>query len=242
VVQWTTARVGKVGGRYLGLDLATEIEYGITDRLQGALYILNDYHYLRNASGSSEVFDDVNRFSFNGVSAELKYQLLNPYKDAFGFAVYFEPGFKRISGVSGEREDEFELETKLILQKNFLDHRLITALNYTIEPEFEREPGESWETGLRMEGALGASYKMAGNWWIGAEARLDTEFEDADLNESEFVRLGIGPTIHYSGDKFFATLAVMPQVWGWPDRTGTGGMHLDEGERLEVRFKIGAEF
>ena len=34
VTQWTTARMGKESGRYLGMDFRTELEYGITDRLE----------------------------------------------------------------------------------------------------------------------------------------------------------------------------------------------------------------
>ena len=157
-------------------------------------------------------------------------------------SLYFEPGYKTIERGDGERLDEIELETKLIVQKNFLDNRLIAAFNYTIEPEFEKEPGSDWETNIVMEWAAGLSWKFAEHWWVGVESRLDTEFGDADLNHSEFVTFSAGPTLHYAGDRFFATLAVLPQIWGWPDKTGTGGLHLDDRERLEIRLKLGTEF
>lgn len=242
ITQWSTARVGKEGGRYLGLDLATEVEYGMTDRLQVAAYLLADYHYTKDAVGSSEAFDDRNRFGLNGTSFELKYQLLDPTKAAFGVSLYFEPGYNSIERAGGERHDEFELETKLIVQKNFFDNRLIAVFNYTIEPEFEKSPGSDWETNIVMEWAAGLSWKFADHWWLGVETRLDTEFGDADLNNSEFVTFSAGPTLHYAGDRFFATLAVLPQIWGWPDQTRTGGLHLDDRERLEIRLKLGTEF
>ena len=242
LTQWTTARVGKESGRYLGLDLRTELEYGLTDRLQAALYLLTDYHYTKDAVGSSGPFDDRNRFGLNGTSAELKYQLRDPFKESFGFSLYFEPGYNSIEHADGNRHDEFELEAKLIVQKNFLDNRLVVVANYTIEPEWVRSAGTAWETNLKMEWTAGVSWKFAEHWWLGVESRFDTEFAAADLNRSQFVTFFAGPTLHYGGNRLFATLTVLPQIAGWPHKTGTGGLHLDDRERLEVRLKLGTEF
>ena len=155
VNQWTTARFGKESGRYLGMDFATELEYGVTDRFQAALYLTGNYHRLRNSSGSSDTFDDRNRFGVSGTSLEMKYQLADPYRQWAGFALYFEPGYSTIDAVSGERSQEVELELRLIGEKHFLDHRLIAVVNYILEPEFEHEPGHAWETNLGMEWSAG---------------------------------------------------------------------------------------
>lgn len=239
--QWTTARFGKESGDYLGMDFSTELEYGITDRLQVAGYLNYNYHHLDNAVGSSETFDNRDRFRINGASLELKYQVLSPSKDPIGLALYFEPGYASISKVSGAAEDELELEFKIILQKNFFDGRLITAFNYTLEPEWEHEE-EGWETALNMEWSAGASYRITDRWHLGIETRLSTEFEEADLNESEYLTLFLGPAIHYSADKWSASLTVLPQIAGWPDEHGTGGLHLDDKERIEVRCRFSYEF
>ncbi len=242
LTQWSTARTGKESGRYIGLDLDTELEYGVTDRLQAALYLNTDYHYLRNSTGSSASFADRNRFGINGTSAELKYQLLNPSHDRWGLAVYFEPGYGSIEEVDGSRHDEYELETRLILQKDFLQDRLITVLNYTFEPEFERNAESPWTTNLKMEGSGGVSWQLSRCWRIGVEARLATEFSDANLDRASYLVLSVGPVVHYSGDHFFATLTVLPQVIGWPNSRGTAGLSLNEEEKLEVRVKVGTEF
>lgn len=242
VNQWTTARFGKESGRYLGMDFATELEYGITDRLQAALYLTGNYHRIQNSAGSSDTFDDRNRFGVSGTSLEMKYQLADPYRQWAGFALYFEPGYSTIDGVSGERNQEIELELRLIGEKHFFDHRLIAVVNYILEPEFEHEPGDPWETNLAMEWSAGLSWKLGGHWRIGAECRLRTKFEDADLNHAEHLTFYLGPTLHYSHDRFFATLTVLPQLRGWPNPHGTAGLHLDKSEKLELRLKLGTEF
>lgn len=240
--QWTTARLGKADGRYLGLDLQTELEYGVTDRFQTSLYLNTIYHDIEDARGGSETFDDRNAFVFDGTSAELKYQISDPFRQPWGLALYFEPGYRRFSAVSGEREDAWFLESKIIVQRHFFDHRLIVAFNYTVEPEWEREPGEEWETGLEMEWALGASWALSSSWRVGVEARLDTEFAEADLDQQEFSAFFLGPNVHFARDRWYATLAVLPQIAGWRDAPGTDGLHLDDQERLELRLKLGFEF
>lgn len=242
IEQWITTRLGKKSGDYVGLDLSTEIEYGVTDHLQTALYLNNRYHHLRGVEGGHETFDDREAFNFDGVSGEVKWQLSDAFREPWGLALYFEPGFARFGGVSGEREDKVFLEFKGIVERHFLDHRLIAAFNYTCEPEWERESGEDWETALEMAWNLGLSWQLAPGWRVGLEARLDTEFEDADLGHAEFSSFSLGPTIHHSGGSWFATLSVLPQLTGWPDAPGTAGRHLDDREQVEIRAKIGVEF
>ena len=240
--QWSTARIGKETGRYLGMDFATELEYGITDRFQAALYLTGNYHLIKNATGSSETFDDRNRFGLSGTSLEMKYQLTDPYKQWAGFALYFEPGYSTIDAASGERNQEIELELRLIGEKHFFDHRLIAVVNYILEPEFEHEPGHAWETNLAMEWSAGLSWKLNDHWRIGAETRLVTKFEDADLDDAEHLTFYAGPTLHYSHGNFFATLTVLPQLRGWPNKSGVAGLHLDQSEKLQIRLKLGTEF
>ena len=242
ITQWTTGRVGKESGRYLGMDFATEVEYGVTDRLQTAVYLTGNDHFLHNATGSSEVFDDRNQFGLSGTKLEFKYQLSDPYRNWAGFSLYFEPGYSTIESAGGERHQEVELELRLIGQKNFFDNRLVAAVNYVLEPEFERAAGTPWATNLRMEWNAGLSWHIAAHWWIGGELRLVTKFEDSDLNRSKFLTFSAGPTVHYAGERFFATLTLLPQLRGWPNPSGVAGLHLDEAERLEIRLKLGAEF
>lgn len=241
LTQWTTARVGKESGRYLGMDFETELEHGVTDRFQTALYLVSHYHSLRDAAGGTETFGDRNRFGISGSTVELKYQVTSAQTSPVGFALYFEPGYRTISRNSGARIPELEGETRLIFQKNFFKGRLVTAFNYIFEPELKREDG-AWESELVMEAGLGASWAFNSRWRLGLEGRVRTEFPRMNLRDSEFVVFHAGPTVVYTRDRWFATLTVLPQVAGWPDSRGKGGLHLNDAERLEVRMKVGFEF
>ncbi len=241
--QWVTGRIGKESGSFLGLDFRTEIETGLTDRLQASLYLNYNYFYAHDAQGSGGSVEDINRFGINGTSAEFKYQLLSPYKDSFGLTLYLEPGYGTIEESTGEQHQEFELEGKLILEKQWLDGALVGAFNYTVEPEWERaDRGSQFKVNLKMEWTTGLAWRFAPRWYAGFETRVQTEFADADLNKCEFVAVLVGPALHYGTERWWATLTVLPQVWGWPDSSGTGGLTLEDHERLEVRLKAGFNF
>src|SRR5262249_59631300 len=65
-------------------------------------------------------------YHFESVSFESIYRLLSPYKAPIGLALYFEPSV-------GDQESE--LEWKILLQKNWLEDRLVLALkvNYQLQ-------------------------------------------------------------------------------------------------------------
>jgi len=246
--QWITWREGKGEGGYRAFDLRTELETGLTDKLQGALYVNTRGHRVH---GVPEL-DDRDSFQFQGVSAELKYRLRSPYLDGYGLALYLEPGFSRVEKVSGEVEKEIELEAKVIFQRNFLDDTLVWSVNFTLEPEWvvgtreEHEDGAGGEEDeeearreLTEELATGISYRIASRWFAGAELRLHSEWPD--FAHREHLALFLGPNLHFGGERWWWTLTVLPQIWGRPSGE-VRGLQLEEHERLEVRFKLGYNF
>jgi hypothetical protein len=53
---------------------------------------------------------------------------------------------------------------------------------------------------------------------------------------------GCGSNGRHGTERWWATLTVLPQVWGWPNENGKGGLTLTDHERLEVRLKLGFNF
>ena len=237
IYQWITSRTGKADGSYAALDLQTEIEHGFTDRLQGSLYLNAAHHDISGVTG----FSDRNATVFNGVQASLKYNLRSAERGGWGVAVYLEPGYKTHSGNSGEREDIYFLEPKLILQHNFRDDTVVWAIN--LSGEFEREKEISsgeWESELELEASTGVSYRFAPGWFGGVEAVYTSAFERMHLDELGEDALFAGPSLHYAAPRWWATLAVLPQLAGWPENKGE--RNLDNFEALRVRLKVGYNF
>lgn len=247
VALWTTDRRGKGAGHYDAQDYRLEVERGITDRLQLAVYANLVSHHIRRLEPRLE---DVDRdFGFQGLSAEFKFTVIKPIGGRVGLALYAEPGWSRIHKIEGEKVTEFELELKAIVQKNFLDGRLTWVGNLTVEPEWEREseeltPGISdrdWEKELKIEVTSGLAYRVAPRWSVGAEARFTNEYPDwtNGLHRDAYA-VSAGPTAHYSGGKWGITATYLPQLFGRHQGDGSR-LELGGHEKQEFRVKLDYE-
>lgn len=244
---WVTDRRGKGEGHYDAQDYRLELEHGVTDRLTVAGYMNFASHTIR---GLEPGLDRVDRdFAFQGANLEFKYSVLSPYKDGFGLALYAEPGWARINKRSGKKQTEYELELKLLLQKNFMDDRLIWAGNLVFEPEWEREveieaDGErevEWEKELKLEATTGLSYRVAPRWSLGAEMRYASVYPNwTEGLHREAYAVFAGPSVHYAGKRWWFTASYMPQLFGSPSPGGS--RHLEEFEGREMRVILGLNF
>jgi hypothetical protein len=225
--QWITSRAGRTGAvgedKFHRWDLREELEYGVSDN-----YTISLYLNTKSESYVDSMGEDFSQFSFDGISLENKYLVLNPADHAVGLALYLEPSFAG---------DEAELEQKIILGQRHGDWKWALNLTHATEWEdnFEATVGE-------VEGSFGIARHLNANWAIGLEARCNSDIEEYENWESTAVY--VGPTISYRTDKWWAGLSIMPQVWGRnydgnPD--GNPHLDLDHNERLNVRLIIGID-
>jgi hypothetical protein len=253
IEQWLTRRHAQSRGDYDLWQARSEIEYGVTDRLQTSLYFNYDrvsaFHNRADGTTGPGAFvpdtaDPDARYSrtfFQSFSNEWIYRLLSPYKDAMGVALYIEPTWG---------PDERELETKLILQKNFLDDRLVWAANFTAAAEKERFHGE-WEGEGELEFTTGLAYQVAPGWHAGLEYRHHRGYEGRGFSADKRVYAVnfIGPSVHYASRKWWVTATFLKQLANakaYNDEAGAdivgGRFYGEHHERNELRLKVGFEF
>ena len=228
IYQWTTYKTGREGKPDTAINMQTEIEYGVTDRLAASFYL--DYGY----------FDNGNDLEFTGLRTAWKYFFKTVAKDDYGLGIYFEPIWARTSSTSGNREDKWALEGKVLFQKNFLDDQIVWATNLTTEFEWERYPGESWEKVLELKASTGVSYQLFDHWGIGIEGLYETEFEGFSLEDQEKWMIAVGPTVRYRNGPYWATLTWLPQVVGNPSTAGS--RNLAGYDEHQIRLKCGINF
>ena len=253
VEQWITRRHGQAKGDFDLWQGRTEFEYGLTDRLQTALYVNYDrVSALRNRPDETTgpgafVPDDVNpdaryRRSFvESVSSEWIYRLLSPYKDPIGLALYVEPSWG---------PDKRELEGKLILQKNFLDDRLVWAANLTAAAEKERFHGE-WEREGELELTTGLAYQFLPRWHAGLEYRHHRGYEGRGFSSDKHVYAAnfLGPSVHYASRDWWITATFLKQLAnakaytdGAREDIVGGRFYGEHHERTELRVRFGVSF
>lgn len=225
--QWITSRAGRTDAvgqdKYHRWDLREEFEYGVTDNYMVSLYLNTKSESYVDSMGGN-----YSKFSFEGISIENKYLVLNPAEHAVGLSLYLEPSF------SGDRA---ELEQKIILGQRNGDWKW--ALNLTHATEWE---DNFKETIGELEASIGIARNLNSRWALALEARINSEIEE--YKDWQSTALYIGPTLRYRTEDWWAALTVMPQVWG----ENYGGnldnnTHLDlvHNERLNVRLIFGID-
>ncbi|MEY4386034.1 MAG: hypothetical protein RLY20_1317 [Verrucomicrobiota bacterium] len=223
-VTWAGGRTAAVGeDKYSRWDLREELEYGVTDNYTVSLYLnTKSESYVDSADVQQS------KFSFEGISLENKFLVLNPAEHAVGLSLYLEPTF---SGT------EAELEQKIILGQRHGDWKWALNLSHATEWEenFEETVGE-------FEVSLGIAHQFNSRWSLGLEARVKSEI--VEYQHPENTVINVGPTLSYHTEKWWAALTVMPQVRGWnPDGDADNNRNLDleHNERVQVRLLIGID-
>jgi hypothetical protein len=194
--QWLTWKAHKANDSdYYKLEFRHELEFGITDNFQLGLY-LADWEI---ENGEAE---------YTKSAIELIHSFTDPTADPLGTALYFE---------SGLGPEEFELEGKLLLQKNLGPVSLV--YNFIVEAKWEGD-GYDEEVG-EIKNSFGIGYQISPSFSVGIEGLHEVELEDwSESGDNVFY---LGPNLCLRRGGFFATLAPLVQVTdvdGEPDFNG----------------------
>jgi hypothetical protein len=200
--QWLKWKSGHAGESFNHIESRTEFEYGITDDLQGSLYLNYEWerihpHMPLQAADSSDMV---------GVSGELLWRVMNPYFDPFGLAFYVEPSI-------GESEREFE--TKILFQKNFFNDTLRWAINVNFEDTWENAGGGIWSKESALEFNTGLAYNVTPDFSVGVEFDNERGYDGLILGGSASPQTDsyyFGPTIQYIGHPWAITLSAQAQL------------------------------
>lgn len=202
-------------GKYENFDLRSEIEFGVTDDLQIAGYINTNYvNADRNdrfgETAGSRIPESIDpsknysKFRYESASLEFIWRLMNPYTDSFGLGLYLEPELGY---------DNKSVDTRVILQKNLLDDKLVFASNLVFEVERDEVANNTApEKASHVDLLLGGSYRFAPKWFAGMEYRYHNDFSGYFFQESTQHAHFIGPNIHYATQKWWITAAWRHQL------------------------------
>jgi hypothetical protein len=253
--QWVTYRADKGAGHYEAIDWKTEFEYGVSDRFSASLALKALSIDTSGLLIDGYVPADTSRgFGFSGVELAGKYNFLQPAKDPIGLAMYFSLDYGLLDPHSGQDKTTISAEMELLAQKYFLDGKLVWVGNLGYEATYAKRdeianlpPGFDWPTDPEMELELkfgtGLSYRFARNWYFGAEALYETEFE-TEVGQERWTWFA-GPSLHYGGKRWWATLTYFHQLAGGGEKFAQQdnmNLHLIEKTKGEVRFKVGLNF
>jgi len=227
--QWVTLRTQRskeVGQDNYNLwEIRSSLEYGVTDNYSVELYVNSQSESFRDpATGGN-----YSKFSFEGISIENRLMIMNPADHAIGITLYLEPRF------SGE---EAEIEQKIILGQRHGNWKW--AFNLTHSTEWL---DNLHETEGELEGSFGISRDFGKHWSAGLELRDHNELPE--YHRWEDTALFLGPVISYRQEKWWAVLAVMPQIYGvsfGASPNTDSRLELVGHEKVNVRLIFGISF
>ncbi len=225
-VTWRALRNKAVGQDDFHLwEFRQSIEYGVTDNLTTELYYNSQQQSFRDpATGKHH-----GGFRWDGLSLETRYQVLNPAEHKVGLTLYLEPRFSDSDG---------EIEQKIILGQRHGAWKWAFNLTHSLELEnkFHDTEGE-------LEASFGIARRLGKHWALGIEARDHNELPGYSQWENTVFYLG--PVVSYRRSNWWASLSVMPQVYGL-NFTGNidqnRSLELEGHERYNTRLIFGFSF
>ncbi len=233
--QWLKWKSGHHRESFNSFETRSEIEYGITDDLQGSLYLNYDWERSRShfPYGPASTADSV------GVSGELIWRVLNPYFDPFGLGFYIEPTYSA---------QERGLEAKILLQKNFFNDTLRWATNINFEDVWYRDSGR-WAKESALEFDTGLAYNVTPDFSVGVEFDNERGYDGLILGGSSSPQTDsyyFGPTIQYIGHPWAITFGAQAQL-PWASNPSRAAGNVVDGltagdEHFRLAMKISTDF
>lgn len=198
--------------------LVTEIEYGITDRLELGLYF-----QFANDPGAGT--GGATPLQFDGLKQRLRYRFADAGVWPVNVAVY---------GEVAELADEIELEAKIILDRRLGRWHLIA--NLWGEREFYYSGRREWVANPTG----GVAFEVVPAFHVGVEYWMHGEFGATPAEAkgfNEFFHHYVGPAFLVQGNRLWVAVAPYLRLDDW-DRPGQVG---DRFGRFWIRTIIGME-
>jgi len=204
--------------------LTTELEYGITDRLEAGLYF--------EVSNNTISTDGTEPLQLDGIKQRLRYRIADRGVLPVDISVY---------GELSEFTNEIELEGKINLEKDF--GRLQVLVNLWAEREFYYAGQQEWV----LNPTAGASFEITPAVHLGVEYWMHGEFGNTTNAANPAFTAGaafnpglhhyIGPALLLQGNKFWWAVAPYVRLDDW-NRKGQLG---DQYGHFWVRTIVGIE-
>lgn len=235
----TKARLGKRDGSYSAFKDKFEYRFTPWQDIRLEIAALADSHFVHGVTD----FNNRDQTRFDGGAAELKWRFLHQGPSApFSAALLIEPEFTLYSSNSGTRENGYELEARLAIQREIIPDRMGAALNFFTEPELKHKPGAAiWEKEIDYGVSAALAYRLMPNLEIGAGIEYRRHYEP-EFHIFESDAFYVGPSLAVKLNRNTSLeFAWMSQV----DGHSVGDPHLlelDEFSRHKAKAKLSYKF
>jgi hypothetical protein len=188
-------------------------------------------------------FADQHETAFGGLSADIRYRLLDRSSAPFGFAIGAEPHWNRIDDLTGGRVSQYGADLVAAADFEIIRDRVIAAVNLLYQPystSFKLTGVSSQEMTAGVAGALMAQIRPG--VLVGGEARYLRQYDGLGFDNLAGQGFFIGPTVYLKlSDQAWLTIAWSAQAAGHATAIA-GSLDLVNFERQQARVLFGVNF
>jgi hypothetical protein len=200
--------------------------------------VVNSY----DISGVSGLADQ--RFTaFGGLSADIRYRLLDRASAPFGLAIGAEPHWGRADEVTGEPVSQYGVDFVAAADWEIIPDRVVAAFNLLYQPEAVRARSTGiWSQESTAGVALAMMAQVRSGIFIGGEARYLRQYDGFGLDSLAGQGFFVGPTVYFKlSQSAWMTIAWSGQVAGRATAVA-GSLDLVNFERQQARLLFGVNF
>jgi hypothetical protein len=181
--------------------------------------------------------------AFGGLSADIRYRILDRATAPFGFAVGAEPHWGRADEATGEPVNQYGVDFVAAADWEIVRDRVVAAFNLLYQPETMRSKATgTWSQESTAGVALAVMAQVRSGIFLGGEARYLRKYEGLGLDTFAGQGFFIGPTVYVKlSEKAWIAAAWSAQVAGQA-ATSAGSLDLVNFERRQARVLFGVNF
>jgi hypothetical protein len=181
--------------------------------------------------------------AFGGLSADIRYRILDRATAPFGFAVGAEPHWGRADEATGQPVNQYGVDFVAAADWEIIPDRIVAAFNLLYQPETMRSKATgTWSQESLAGVAIGVMAQVRSGIFIGGEARYLRKYDGLGLDTLAGQGVFIGPTIYFRiSERAWVAAAWSAQVTG-SATASVGSLDLVNFERRQARLLFGVNF
>jgi hypothetical protein len=240
--EFQTERTGSFsrnGGRYRTVSQEFELEFVPARNFRVEVGGAFAAHQI---SGVPDL-EDRRQLTWQGLSLDLRYRLLDREKAPFGMTFAVEGDSGRIDETSAARIRSFGTEFTLAFDRELVPNFVVAALNFIYQPQWTRVLASRAAEQESIIGAgVGLLAQVRPGVFLGGEARYLRRYDGIGLNEFEGQAFFVGPLAYLQlSERTRLTATWSIQAWGRPAGS-TAALDLVNFERHQARLVFGVNF
>ncbi len=170
-----TISIGSFGkaGSYNQIDTETSFRYNVTGALRLSIGTLTDAYAIHDVPG----LDNLTAFTFSGVIAEARLNLVDDRTHAYGLSLTFNPQHRQFDPLSGGRTDNTTLPLALLYDVALIPSKLFAAVNVAYAPSFFPSIAGSASHNDDVAAFVDLAYAATPKLFLGGELRHENLYQ-----------------------------------------------------------------